>query len=132
MAEVGPIASCRDDPKQSVTQAAQQIAIDADLRRQACQCRVGERNGNCIGRQGYAGNQIAAQPGNTIFGQPTRRRETPKPFQSGPAVGQIRHMAGLYWMNLIRTRLSANRPFIIDLNLNNLHACGAACAGRRK
>jgi hypothetical protein len=34
IAEVGPIASCRDDP-QGVAEPSKQVAIHADLRRQA-------------------------------------------------------------------------------------------------
>jgi len=41
IAEVGPIASWRDDPRSGVTYAAKHITVNADLRRQPGKARVG-------------------------------------------------------------------------------------------
>ena len=45
--------------EQGVAQTAEQIAVDTDLRRQACKSRIGERNRDRVGRQRYPGNDIA-------------------------------------------------------------------------
>ena len=42
IAEVGPTASWRDDAEQRVADAAQHVAVDADLRRQAGKRRIGQ------------------------------------------------------------------------------------------
>ena len=46
--------------EQGVAQPTQQIAVDADLRRQAGKGGVGKRDRDRVGRQGYAGDDIAA------------------------------------------------------------------------
>ena len=72
--------------EQGVAQTAQQIAVDADLRRQACKPGIGERNRDRVGRQGYAGDDIAGQPGSSVFSQPTGRRKPPEPSCSFPGL----------------------------------------------
>ena len=65
--------------EQGVAQTAEQIAVDADLRRQACKSRVGKRNRDRVGRQRYPGNDIAGQPSRPVFSQPAGWRKPPEP-----------------------------------------------------
>ena len=53
--------------EQRVAEPAEQVAVDADLRRQAGKPRIGERNRDRIGRQRHAGDDIAgaARPHGT-------------------------------------------------------------------
>jgi len=46
--------------EQRVADPAQQIAVDADLRRQARERRIGERNRDRVGRERHAGNDVVA------------------------------------------------------------------------
>ena len=57
-------------PEQGIAETAQQIAVDADLRRQACKARIGQGNRNRVGRQGYPGDDIAGRS-RTVGIQPT-------------------------------------------------------------
>ena len=79
--------------EQGVAQAAEQIAIDAHLRRQACKPRIGKRNRNRVGGQGYPGNDIAGQPGGAVLRQPAGRRKPPEPGRICPVFRRIRHAA---------------------------------------
>ena len=56
--------------EQRIADAAKHIAVDADLRRQAGQRRIGERHRDRISRERHAGDDIMAQPGGAIFGKP--------------------------------------------------------------
>ena len=61
--------------QQRVADAAQHVAIDADLRRQAGERRVGKRHRNRVSRQRHAADDVGRQPGGAISGEPVRRRE---------------------------------------------------------
>ena len=63
-------------PEQGVAEPAQQVAVDADLRRQAGKSGIGERNRDRVGRQRHAGDDVTTQPGRTVFRQPTRPAES--------------------------------------------------------
>ena len=58
MAEVGPIASWREVPKSAYDQAADQVAVDAVVRRQPGERRVGERHRDAVGRERHAGDGV--------------------------------------------------------------------------
>ena len=77
--------------EQGVAQAAEQIAIDAHLRRQPCEPRIGKRNRNSVGGQGYPGNDIAGQPGGTVLRQPAGRWKPPEPGCLFLVFRRIRH-----------------------------------------
>ena len=77
--------------KQGITHSAQQIAVNPDLRRQTRKPRIGQGNRNCVGRKGYPGDDIAGQPGQPVFSEPTRWRKPPEPDDFLPVVRQIRH-----------------------------------------
>ena len=47
--------------EQGIAKTAQQVAIDADLRRQACKPRIGKGNRDRVGRQGYSGDNIGRE-----------------------------------------------------------------------
>ena len=70
----GPDRQLTRRAEQGVAEPAEQVAVDPDLRRQAGQPGIGERNRDRVGRQRHAGDGIGRQPGRTIFRQPTRRR----------------------------------------------------------
>ena len=61
--------------EQRVEQAADQIAVDAVLRRQPGERGVGERHRNAVGSEGHAGDRVCAQPLRLIAGKPLRRRK---------------------------------------------------------
>ena len=80
-------------PEQSIAEPAQQVAIYADLRRQAGKSRIGKRNGDRVGGQRDPGDDITAQPGGAIFRQPTCRRQFP--HRSVPTGRRILHACTL-------------------------------------
>ena len=61
--------------EQRIADAAQHIAVDADLRRQAGERRIGQRHRDRVSRKRHAGNDIGAKPGGTVFGEPLRGRK---------------------------------------------------------
>ena len=77
--------------EQRIAQTTQQIAVHADLRRQACECGISERNRDRIGRQRHPGDNVIRQPGHAIIRQPTGRRKPPKPSRCFPAFHRVRH-----------------------------------------
>ena len=59
--------------EQRIEQAADQIAVNAILRRQSSERGVGERHRNRVGRKGHAGDRVVLQPLWPIGGKPLRR-----------------------------------------------------------
>ncbi len=75
----GPDGELTRGSEQGIAETAQQVAVDANLRRQACKAGIGKGNRDRVGRQGYPGDDIAEQPGSAVFSQPTGWRKPPKP-----------------------------------------------------
>ena len=59
--------------EQRIEQAADQIAVDAVLRRQPGERCVGERHRNTVGGERHAGNRVVRQPLRTVGAQPLGR-----------------------------------------------------------
>lgn len=74
----GQLAACAED---GVTQPAEQIAIDAILRRQPRQRGVGHRYRHGIGGQGNPGDEVRHQPLALVARQPLRCRHQRTPSQ---------------------------------------------------
>ncbi|MGY3422231.1 hypothetical protein ACVWZW_002706 [Bradyrhizobium sp. F1.13.4] len=72
-------------PEQRIAEAAEHVAVDADLRRQARQSRVGQRHGDGVSREGDSGDCVRTQPGTVILRQPDCGRK-----QEGPARSAVR------------------------------------------
>ena len=87
----GPDRELARGSEQGIAQTAQQIAVDADLRRQACKSRIGQRNRDRVGRKRYPGHNIAGQPGRAVFGQPACRRKPRQPGHLLSFVSRICH-----------------------------------------
>ena len=77
--------------EQGIAKTAQQVAVDAHLRRQACKAGIGKRNRDRVGRQGYSGDDIAHEPCSAIFSQPSGWRKPPKPSCHFLVFRRIRH-----------------------------------------
>jgi hypothetical protein len=58
-----------------ITDAAAQVAVDADLRRQTGQRRIGERHRDRIGSECHARDGVLRQPFGVILGQPADGRQ---------------------------------------------------------
>jgi hypothetical protein len=54
-------------PEQRVSEPAQQVAVHADLRRQACKSGIGEGDRDRVRRQRNTGNNVAVQPVGAVL-----------------------------------------------------------------
>ena len=79
--------------EQRVEQAADQVAVDAVLRRQPGERRVGERHRNAVGGEGHAGDGVVRQPLRPIRRRATAPGETPRATR-GPELSPARSLAG--------------------------------------
>ena len=61
--------------EQRIAEAAEQIAVDADLGLQTGQARIGQRHRDRIGGERHAGDHIVTQPRRFICGKPGQRRK---------------------------------------------------------
>ncbi len=79
MAEVGPDRELARRAEQGIAEPTEQIAVDADLRRQAGELGISQRNRNRVGRQRDAGDDIVDQPAGPVVRQPASGGQMPNP-----------------------------------------------------
>ena len=60
--------------EESVAEAADQVTVEAHLRRQPGKRGVGERDGECVSGQRHTGDDIIAQPCAVVLRQPLADR----------------------------------------------------------